>query len=133
MCVFCKIMNNEIPAYTLYENEYVKCFLDISQATIGHTLVVPKKHVQDVFSLDKVEAEEIMKATVKVSNILKEKLNVENINLLNNSGLLAGQTVMHFHLHVLPRYGNDEIDFHQVEHEPDFEKLAKLYTKLIEK
>ena len=130
MCVFCKIMNNEIPAYTLYENDYVKCFLDISQATVGHTLVVPKKHVQDIFSLDDKEASEIMKAAAKVSNILKEKLNVENINLLNNSGILAGQTFMHFHLHVLPRYGNDEIDFHQVEHEPNFDELAKLYDKL---
>ncbi len=130
MCVFCKIINKEIPSYTLYENDYVICFLDISQATKGHTLVVPKKHVQNIFELDEIEAAEIMKATVLVSNILKEKLHVENINLLNNSGVLAGQTVMHFHLHVLPRYGNDEIDFHQVEHEPNFEDLDKLYAIL---
>ena len=86
MCVFCKIINKEIPAYTLYENDYVICFLDISQATRGHVLVVPKKHEQDIFSLSDKYAEEIMKAAVKVSNILREKLQIKDINLLNNSG-----------------------------------------------
>lgn len=130
MCVFCKIMNGEIPAYTLYENGFVKCFLDISQATKGHTLIVPKKHVDNVFNLTETEAEEVMKAAVHVSNLLKDKLGVENVNLLNNSGVLAGQTVMHFHLHVIPRYGNDEVDFHQVDHEPNFEALDKLFKEL---
>ena len=108
----------------------VICFLDISQATRGHVLVVPKKHEQDIFSLSDKYAEEIMKAAVKVSNILREKLQIKDINLLNNSGSLAGQTVMHFHLHVLPRYVDDEINFHQVDHEPNFEKLDELYSIL---
>ena len=130
MCIFCKIINKEIPSYTIYENDFVTCFLDISQATKGHTLIVPKKHVQDIFSVEKKEAEEIMKAAVVVANVLKEKLGTKDINLLNNSGQLAGQTVMHFHLHVLPRYENDEIDFHQVDHEPNFLELDKLYSIL---
>ena len=117
MCIFCKIINKEIPSYTIYENDFV-------------TLIVPKKHVQDIFSLEKKEAEEIMKAAVVVANVLKEKLGTKDINLLNNSGQLAGQTVMHFHLHVLPRYENDEIDFHQVDHEPNFLELDKLYSIL---
>ena len=71
-----------------------------------------------------------MKAAVKVSNILREKLQIKDINLLNNSGSLAGQTVMHFHLHVLPRYVDDEINFHQDDHEPNFEKLDELYSIL---
>lgn len=71
-----------------------------------------------------------MKAAVVVANVLKEKLGTKDINLLNNSGQLAGQTVMHFHLHVLPRYENDEIDFHQVDHEPNFLELDKLYSIL---
>ena len=130
MCIFCKIINKEIPAYTLYENDDVLCFLDISQATKGHTLIVPKRHVENVFDLDEKSSEEIMKAAVKVANLLKEKLNLTSVNLLNNSGDLAGQTVMHFHMHVLPRYVDDEIDFHQVDHEPDFDKLNKLYEEL---
>lgn len=130
MCVFCKIMKGEIPSYTLYENGFVKCFLDISQATKGHTLIVPKKHIENVFDLDEETSSEIMKAAVIISNLLKEKLGVSNINLLNNSGTLAGQTVMHFHLHVIPRYGNDEVDFHQVDHEPNFENLDVLFNLL---
>lgn len=130
MCVFCKIIDGSIPSYKLYENSFVTCFLDISQATKGHTLIVPKKHVENVFELDEVSAEEIMKAATHIANLLKEKLGVENVNLLNNSGPLAGQTVMHFHLHVIPRYENDEINFHQVEHEPDFKALDGLYKKI---
>lgn len=129
MCIFCKIINGEIPSYTIYENEFVKCFLDISQATKGHTLIVPKKHFNSIFDLDEVYASEILKAATIVSNLLKEKLNINNINLLNNSGELAGQTVMHFHLHVIPRYGNDEVDFHQVDHEPNFSELDELFKK----
>ena len=71
-----------------------------------------------------------LKQTGLDPNLLKEKLGIKDINLLNNSGQLAGQTVMHFHLHVLPRYGNDEIDFHQVDHEPNFLELDKLYSIL---
>lgn len=127
MCVFCKIINGEIPSYKLYENGFVIGILDISQATKGHCLIIPKKHFENVFTLSEDYAEEIMKAAVVVSNILKEKLQIHDINLLNNSGQLAGQTVMHFHLHVLPRYKNDEINFHQVDHEPNFEELDKLY------
>lgn len=130
MCVFCKIINKEIPSYTLYENEYVICFLDISQATKGHVLVVPKKHEQDIFSLSNEYASEILKAANIVANLLKEKLGITSVNLLNNSGLLAGQTVMHFHLHVLPRYEDDEINFHQVDHTPNFNELDKLYEIL---
>ncbi len=130
MCVFCKIVNGEIPSYKLYENGFVTCILDISQATKGHCLIIPKKHFDNVFDLSEDYAEEIMKAAVIISNMLKEKLGVSNINLLNNSGKLAGQTVMHFHMHVLPRYVDDEINFHQVDHEPNFEELDKLYQFL---
>lgn len=132
MCVFCKIINGEIPCFKLYENGFVTCFLDISQATKGHTLIVPKKHVENVFSLNEEEASEIMKAAVIVSNLLKEKLGVENVNLLNNSGSLAGQTVMHFHLHVIPRYEGDNVKLCQGENEPNFEELTKLHKLLTE-
>ena len=132
MCVFCKIINGEIPCSKVYENELVVAFLDISQVTKGHTLIVPKRHVENVFGLTKEESAAIMEASVYVANKLKEKLNVENINLLNNNGVLAGQCVMHFHMHVIPRYGNDDIEIKQVEHEPNFEELGKLCKLLNE-
>ena len=108
MCVFCKILNGEIPGSKIYENDYCVAILDISQTTKGHTLVIPKRHVENVFDLNNEECAAIMEACVYVSNKLKEKLGVENINLLNNSGTLAGQVVMHFHMHIIPRYENDE-------------------------
>ena len=132
MCIFCKIINGEIPSSKVYENEHVIAFLDISQVTKGHTLIVPKRHVENVFGLTKEESAAIMEASVYVANKLKEKLNVENVNLLNNSGVLAGQCVMHFHMHVIPRYGNDDIEIKQVEHEPNFEELGKLCKLLNE-
>lgn len=126
MCVFCKILNGEIPGSKIYENEYCIAILDISQTTKGHTLVIPKRHVENVFDLNKEECTAIMEACVYVSNKLKEKLGVENVNLLNNSGVLAGQVVMHFHMHIIPRYENDEFKVIQPSHEPNFKELGEL-------
>ena len=122
MCVFCKIVNGEIPGFKLYENDLVIAILDISQTTKGHTLIIPKRHVQDVFELSQEDANAVMEACLYVT----EKLNVENVNLVNNSGLLAGQSVMHFHLHVIPRYEGDEFKIIQPAHEPDFNALKEL-------
>ena len=126
MCVFCKILNGEIPGSKIFENEHAIAILDISQTTKGHTLIIPKRHVENVFDLNKEECAAIMEACVYVSNKLKEKLGVENVNLLNNSGPLAGQVVMHFHMHVIPRYENDEFKVIQAAHEPDFKALGEL-------
>lgn len=130
MCVFCKIINGEIPCFKVYENESVLAFLDISQSTIGHTLVVPKKHVENVFSLSEEDSIEIIKAVTSVSKKLKKALNLESVNLLNNSGVLAGQTVMHFHMHIIPRYENDTFKIIQDANEPDFAALKELCDKI---
>lgn len=131
MCIFCNIINNEIPAYKIYETNSILAFLDISAVTKGHCLVVPKKHVENIFDLPRDIAKEIMEATAIIANLLKTKLNIFNINLLNNSGTLAGQTVMHFHLHIIPRYENDGITFIPQENEPDFQSLAKIHQTII--
>ena len=130
MCVFCKILNGEIPGSKIYENEYCIAILDISQTTKGHTLVIPKRHVENIFDLNSKESKAIMDACVYVANKLKEKLGVENINLLNNSGTLAGQVVMHFHMHIIPRYENDEFKIIQPSHEPNFKELEELKNLL---
>ena len=126
MCVFCKILNGEIPSSKIYENENCIAILDISQTTKGHTLVIPKRHVENIFELNSDECKSIMEACVYLSNKLKDKLGVENINLLNNSGSLAGQVVMHFHMHIIPRYENDNFKVIQPSNAPNFEELAKL-------
>jgi len=108
MCIFCKIVNGEIPAYKIYEDDNILAFLDIGQVTIGHTLVIPKKHVQNIFELDSETAKKLFDKVVLVAKKLKKALNIENLNLINNNGSLAYQSVFHYHIHLIPRYENDE-------------------------
>ncbi|MGM9899608.1 MAG: HIT family protein [Bacilli bacterium] len=133
MCIFCKIIQKEIPSFVVYENDYVLCFLDINASTKGHTLIVPKKHATNIFDLPEEDLIEISKAVKVVTNLLKENLHVENVNLINNSGNLAGQTVMHFHLHVIPRYENDGIDIAPKQTEPNFEELSNTLKQILNK
>lgn len=130
MCIFCKILNKEIPSYKVYEDDDFYAMLDISQATPGHTLVLPKKHITNVFDLPDDLASKMLIVVKKVANILKNKLNVNDVNILNNSGELAGQTVMHLHIHVIPRYSKDEICLSPVEHEYNKSLLEEVYSKI---
>lgn len=132
MCVFCKIINGEIPSYKIYETDTVMAFLDISQNTKGHTLVIPKKHIESIFDLDEQTGRDLFEAVIKTTNILKNKLGFKDVNLLNNNGSLAGQVVNHYHIHIIPRYGNDEYYFKESPHEPNFEKLASLHKQITE-
>lgn len=106
MDIFCKIINNEIPSYTLYEDEVVKVFLDVNPNHPGHTLIVPKKHYQDFFDIDNETLYHILEVAKKTAKQLKEKLNYDGISFAENNGL--GQEVKHFHLHLIPRYNNEE-------------------------
>lgn len=130
MCIFCKIINGEIPSFKIYENDDVLCFLDISASTPGHTLVIPKKHYENIFDLDSTMASKLIQAAQVVAKIQKEKLGVAAVNLINNSGELAGQSVMHFHLHVIPRYENDGIKIAPKANDPDFKSLAEICQKM---
>ena len=98
-CIFCKIINKEIPGHVVYEDEFVLAFLDISQSTKGHTLVIPKKHAQDVFSMTAEDMSHVFSIVPKLAN---------GLNVVNNNGVAAGQTVFHYHVHLIPRY--DETD-----------------------
>jgi histidine triad (HIT) family protein len=107
-CIFCKIINGEIPAYTVYEDENVMAFLDISQVTNGHTLVIPKNHHKDLYELPSEVATKIFAVVPKIANGIKKAFNPIGINLLNNNGEQAGQSVFHFHVHIVPRYGKGD-------------------------
>ena len=102
MDIFCKIMNNEIPSFTLYEDDIVKVFLDVNPDVNGHALVVPKKHYQDLFDIDDDTLMHILKIAKKMEPIFKEKLGSKGLTLVQNNGLL--QEVKHFHLHLKPQY-----------------------------
>lgn len=130
MCVFCKIINGEIPCFKVYETEHIVCFLDINASSKGHTLIVPKKHVTNMFDVSDEIICEVIKAVNYVTKLLKEKLGVEAVNVINNSGEKAGQTVMHLHYHVIPRYDNDGIVISPKQTEPDFDKLKQVLEEI---
>lgn len=132
MCVFCKIISNEIPSYKVYEDEKFLAFLDISQATKGHTLVIPKTHYNSMEDIDPILAGELFTLTVKLANKIAKALNIDNYNIINNKGPLAGQTVEHFHIHIIPRYDNDDIKINFSSHnlsKEEFLKIQNIITK----
>ena len=106
-CIFCKIANGEIPSKTLYEDESFRVILDLAPATKGHALILPKEHSDNVYQLPEDTAAGAMKLAKKMAGIMTEKLHADGFNLVQNNGEVAGQTVMHFHLHLIPRYEGD--------------------------
>ncbi|MFZ3589798.1 HIT family protein [Bacillus sp. DJP31] len=132
-CIFCKIVKGDIPSAKVFENEHVLAFLDISQVSKGHTLIIPKIHKENVFELSSETAQEIFKVVPKISNSIKNQLSPLGLNLLNNNGELAGQSVFHFHLHLIPRYGRGD-GFGAVwkSHASDYspEKLSEIANKI---
>lgn len=109
MCIFCEIAKKNIPSRIVYEDDKTLAFLDLSPINSGHTLIIPKKHFDNFFDLDEETASSLSKTTLKVVHILKDKLGYKNLNIINNSGEIAGQTVMHVHIHVIPRVENDSL------------------------
>ncbi|MEI6316112.1 MAG: HIT family protein [bacterium] len=106
-CIFCKIIAGEIPADKVYEDEHTLAFLDIMPINPGHTLVIPKNHHENIFTLPQETLGHMMKTIKKISMAIKESLHIENINLGMNNGKIAGQVVFHAHVHVMPRIEND--------------------------
>jgi len=107
-CIFCKIINGDIPASKVFENEHVIAFLDISQVTKGHTLVIPKIHKQDVYELTPEMARNVFEVVPSIAQAIKKTYNPIGLNTLNNNGEKAGQSVFHYHMHLIPRYGEGD-------------------------
>lgn len=126
MCIFCQIIDGNIPSYKVYEDDNYLAILDISQATYGHTLVMPKKHYDNILEMPSEEIKELMALTQKIAKDNITKLNAKGVNILTNVNEVAGQTVMHTHVHILPRYSEkDTIKFEFSENKVDFVKLIK--------
>ena len=109
-CIFCKIINKEIPSYKIYEDEYTYAFLDIAKDVDGHTLVIPKKHVINVLDCDEVTLSHVMNTVKKLCNHYVDNCGFEGCNIINATGEAAQQTVMHLHFHIIPRKSNDQVD-----------------------
>lgn len=107
-CIFCKIVAGEIPSYKVYEDENVLAFLDISQVTKGHTLIIPKEHSKDIFELPAETAAKLYSVVPKIASGIKQTFNPIGLNILNNNGEAAGQSVFHYHMHFIPRYGKGD-------------------------
>ena len=126
-CIFCKIIAGEIPASKVYEDDQVLAFLDISQVTPGHTLVVPKEHHRNLLEMDATSASQLFAKVPLVAQKVMTATKAEGMNVIANCEEVAGQTVFHTHVHLVPRYSADDdlkIDF--IAHEPDFDKLAQV-------
>lgn len=108
MCIFCEIIKGNIPSKKVYEDDNVLSILDISQTTKGHTLVIPKKHFDNILEADKDTLEKVMSKTQDIAKMLVTNLGAAGCNILVNTGEAAGQTVNHLHVHIIPRYDNED-------------------------
>ena len=131
-CIFCKIANGEIPSKTLYEDENFRVILDLSPATKGHALILPKEHYDNLYELPEDTAAGVMKLAKKMAAVMTEKLQADGFNLVQNNGETAGQTVMHFHMHLIPRYEEDGQHIGWEPGEVTQEELEEIQKQIIE-
>lgn len=108
-CIFCKIANGEIPTRSLYEDDMFHVIMDASPASKGHALILPKKHFANIYELDNNTASEALVLAKRMATVMTEALGCDGFNILQNNGEAAGQTVFHFHMHLIPRYKNDGV------------------------
>ncbi|MDT6980322.1 HIT family protein [Levilactobacillus zymae] len=131
-CIFCKILKGDIPSYTVYEDNIVKAFLDISQGTPGHTLVIPKTHVQDIFAYDTDLAAAVFARIPKIARAVKAaNPAIVGMNIVNNNGTVAYQSVFHSHFHLVPRYSDDD-DFRMIFKDNSDQYTPDKYTAIQE-
>ena len=134
-CIFCKIASGEIPSQTVYEDDQFRAILDLSPASKGHTLILPKKHFKDVTELEKDYAAAILPLAAKIGQAIKKELGCAGFNLVQNNGEAAGQTVMHYHMHIIPRYTNGPkmVDWKPNESNPEEQQeLAECLSKALQ-
>lgn len=108
-CIFCKIANGEIPSATLYEDNEFRVILDVNPASKGHALILPKKHAADLYELPDEAASKVLVLAKNMASKIEKALECDGLNLVQNNGEAAGQTVFHFHMHIIPRYKNDSV------------------------
>lgn len=131
-CIFCKIANGEIPSKTLYEDEDFRVILDLGPATKGHALILPKEHAENLYDLPKESASKVLLLAQKMALAIIKKLHCDGLNLVQNNGEAAGQTVSHFHLHIIPRYLDDGQNINWIPGKPTQEELEEVRRQIVE-
>ena len=129
-CIFCKIANGEIPSATVYEDSICRVILDVNPAHKGHALIIPKEHFDNIYSMDAETAAKIFTIATEVAKAQKAELNPDGLNILQNNGEAAGQTVFHFHMHLVPRYIKDNVTMTWIPGKADTEELSALSKAL---
>lgn len=127
-CIFCAIAAGEIPSFKVYEDDLVLAYLDINPFSKGHTLVIPKAHTTGLLDTPDDTLAAVIARVKKVAAHLKQALLCDGFNILQNNGVAAGQTVMHVHFHIVPRYGNEQLSFEN--HKGDMDELKALAEKI---
>lgn len=130
-CIFCKIANGDIPSKTLYEDDDFRVILDLGPATKGHALILPKDHFANLYELSDETAAKVMQLAKKMATQMTEKLGCDGFNLVQNNGEVAGQTVFHFHLHLIPRYENDGQKIGWTPGSPSQEELEEIKNTIV--
>ena len=127
-CIFCRIANGEIPTACIYEDDLFKVILDNAPSALGHALILPKRHADTLYELDEESAKALFPVVQKIAGMLKDTLKPDGINILQNNGEAAGQTVSHFHVHVIPRFNGDAVHIgwpHQQLTPEQFKEMAQ--------
>lgn len=131
-CIFCKLANGDIPTKTLYEDEMFRVILDLGPATRGHALILPKEHADNLYELPDDTAAKVLVLAKKMVKQMTEKLSCDGFNLVQNNGEAAGQTVNHFHLHLIPRYVTDGQKIGWNPGSPSQEELEEIRKQIVE-
>ena len=131
-CIFCKLANGEIPTATIYEDDEFKVILDLGPATKGHALILPKEHYANIYEIDEEVAGRAFKLAKKMVTKLTEVLGCDGYNIVQNNGEAAGQTVFHFHMHIIPRYKNDTVNVTWKQNEADASVIEDIKSKVSE-
>lgn len=129
-CIFCKIIAGEIPSATIFENDEFKVILDRFPSNEGHVLIMPKKHCANIFEAEPEMAGRLFTLAVKVAKVMKETLGFENMNIVQNNGPVAGQTVNHLHVHLIPRYEGDSVKVTWAQMDLTDEQIESMRAKL---
>jgi len=131
-CIFCKLANGVFPTNSIYEDEDFNVILDLSPATKGHALILPKKHADNLYELPDETAAKVLVLAKKLAKNMKEKLGCDGLNVVQNNGEVAGQTVLHYHLHLIPRYNDDAQKINWKPQEVPVEELVAVKELLAE-
>ena len=130
-CIFCKIANGDIPSKTLFEDDEFRVILDLGPAAKGHALILPKDHYANLYELPEETASKVMLLAKKMVMQMTDKLKCDGFNLVQNNGEVAGQTVFHFHMHLIPRYENDNQTIGWKPGEPLQEELEEIRAQIV--